>query len=73
MEGDFCSNYLLKIEFFKTRSGLSQLRKKKTPLAHLLNKTQFPFPLSTNFLKRKIYEDFPLFMDKTVFATAQEP
>ena len=53
MEGDFCNNYLPKIEFFKTRSGLSELRKKKTPLGHLLNETQFPFSSSTNFLERK--------------------
>ena len=52
--GDFCNNYLPKIEFFKTRSGLSQLRRKKTPLGHLLNETQGPFSSSTNFLKRKI-------------------
>ena len=53
MQRDFCNNYLPKIEFFKTRSGLSELRKKKTPLGHLLNETQFPFSSSTNFLERK--------------------
>ena len=53
MQGDFCSNYLLKTEFFKTRSGLSELLKKKTPLGYLLNETQFPFSSSTNFLERK--------------------
>ena len=72
MQGDFCSNCLPKIEFFKTRSGLSKLRKKKTPLWHLLNETQFPFSSSTNFLKRKTKEDFPLFMEKSVFAMTQE-
>ena len=51
MQGDFCSNYLPKTEFFKTRSGLSELRKKETPLGHLLNETQVPFSSSTNFLK----------------------
>ena len=30
-QGDFCNNYQPKIEFFKTRSGLSELRKNKTP------------------------------------------
>ena len=72
MEGDFCNNYVPRIEFFKTRSGLSELRKKKTPLGHLLHETQSPFSSSTNVLKRKTKEDFSLFMDKTVFAMAQE-
>ena len=49
MQGDFCNNYLPKIEFFKTQSGLFELRKRKTPLGHLLNETQFPFSSSTNF------------------------
>ena len=53
MQGDFCCNYLPKIELFKTRSDLSELRKKKTPLGHLLNETQVPFSSSTNFLKQK--------------------
>ena len=51
IQGDFCNNYLPKIEFFKTRSGVSELRKKKTPSGHLLNETHFP---STNFLNRNI-------------------
>ena len=72
MQGDFCNNYVPKIEFFKTWSGLSELRKKKTPLGHLLNETQVPFSSSNNFLKTKTKDDFLLFMDKSVFATAQE-
>ena len=43
MQGDFSNNYLPETEFFKTRSGLSELRKKKTPLGHLLNETQSLF------------------------------
>ena len=72
MQGDFCNNYLPKIEFFKTRSGLSELRKKKTPLGHLLNETQFPFSSSTNFLERK-EGIFPFSWTKLCLLWLKEP
>ena len=72
MQGYFCNNYVPKIEFFKNMIWSLRIAKKKTPLGHPLNETQFPSSSSTNFLKRKTKEDFPLFMDKTVFAMAQE-
>ena len=53
LQGYFYNNYLPKIEFFETRSGLSELRKKKTHLGHLLYETQLRFSSSTNFLERK--------------------